>query len=135
MFFADMAPLAVLVLVPGLAWLALAGLAVPAALLERRGFRASLAQGIELGRADFAHALGSLAALVVVYGLSATALVQLLRAQGNQAERIALFLSDVVLSPLVFLGGALLYFDQAARLSARTQAVTIPADGHLPPRE
>jgi hypothetical protein len=133
--FVPFPPLALLFLLPGLAWLALAGLAVPAALLERRGFRAALGRGIDLGRVDFVHALGSLAALVVVYGLSATALVQLLRAQGDQAERVALFLSDVVLSPLVFLGAALLYFDQEARLSARVAGGTMRADGRLPRRE
>jgi hypothetical protein len=130
--FVPFPPLALLFLLPGLAWLALAGLAVPAALHERRGFRAALGRGIDLGRADFVHALGGLAALVVVYGISATALVQLLRAQGDQAERVALFLSDVVLSPLVFLGAALLYFDQEARLSARVAAGTMRADGRLP---
>jgi hypothetical protein len=31
--------------------------------------------------------------------------------------RLAVFLADLVVSPLLFLGGALLYFDQAARVS------------------
>src|SRR5438093_9600926 len=46
-----------------LAWLALVGLAVPAALVERRGFTDAMRRGIELARADYVHALGSLATL------------------------------------------------------------------------
>jgi hypothetical protein len=42
--------------------------------------------------------------------------VLLLRGQGDQTERIALFLGDLVLSPLLFVGSALLYVDQSARL-------------------
>lgn len=103
-------------LLPGLAWLALVGLAVPAALLERRGFTAALRRGAELGRADYVHALGGLAALVIVYGVASNALVVLLRTQSDQAARGALFLADIVLSPLVFLGAGLLYFDQASRV-------------------
>lgn len=102
--------------VPGLAWFALLGLGVPAALLERRSFRESFRRGSELGRADYVHALGGLSALVVVYAIASTALALLLRSQSDQAERVALLLADVVLSPLVFLGSALLYFDQAARV-------------------
>ena len=47
----------------------------------------------------------------------------LLRSLGDQTERIALFLSDLVLSPLVFLGAALLYYDQDARLSRADSSV------------
>ena len=114
--FAPFPVLEALYLLPGLAWLAFFGLAVPAALHERLGLRDALRRGLELARADYVHALGGLAALTLVYGISATALVALLRTQGAQAARIALLLADVVLSPLVFLGGALLYFDQAARV-------------------
>src|SRR5581483_8870643 len=53
-------------ILPGLAWLAFIGLAVPAAMLEPLRFRAALVRGRELGTADFGHALGSLAALVLV---------------------------------------------------------------------
>ena len=122
--FAPFPVLEALYLLPGLAWLAFFGLSVPAALHERLGVRDALRRGLELARGDYVHALGGLAALTIVYGISATALVALLRTQGNQAARIALLLSDVVLSPLVFLGAALLYFDQAARVvdSARPRS-------------
>jgi hypothetical protein len=104
---------------PGLAWLALFGLAVPAAVLERLGLRAALRRGFELGRADFTHALGALAALTLVYVLTRVMLILLLRGTGDQTIRAAVFLADLVLSPLLFVGAALLYTDQAARLERR----------------
>ena len=100
----------------GLAWLALVGLAVPAAVIERAPFRQALRRGVRLAQADFVHALGSLATLALVYFLTSVTLTVLLRAQGEQTERVALFLADLVLSPILFLGAALLYFDQAARV-------------------
>jgi hypothetical protein len=100
---------------PALAWLAFIGLAVPAAMVERLGFRDALERGRRLGTADYGHALGSLAALVVVVGIASNTLSALLHTQGDNGQRVAVFLSDLVLSPLLFLGGALLYVDQAAR--------------------
>jgi hypothetical protein len=99
----------------GVAWLAFIGLAVPVAMVERLGFRGALERGRRLGTADYVHALGSLAALVFVVGIAANTLSALLHTQGDNGQRVAVFLSDVVLSPLLFLGGALLYVDQAAR--------------------
>jgi hypothetical protein len=100
---------------PALAWLALMGLAVPAAMVERLRFRHALFRGRQLGTVDFVHAFGSLAALVVVVGVAANTLSALLHTQGDNGQRVAVFLSDLVLSPLLFLGGALLYVDQRAR--------------------
>jgi hypothetical protein len=104
-----------LYLIPGLAWFAFIGLAVPAAMVAGTGFRDSLIRGRQLGVADYAHALGSLCALVVVVGVAANVLGGLLRSQSDTGLRIAVFLSDLVLSPLLYLGSALLYLDQAAR--------------------
>ena len=56
-----------LYVLPALAWLALFGLAVPAAAHERLGFRDALARGRRLAAADYVHALGSLCALAIVY--------------------------------------------------------------------
>ncbi len=111
-------PLRALYLLPGLAWFAFIGLAVPAALNEGRGFRGSLARGRVLGSADYVHALGSLASLVLVVGVADNTLIALLHTQSGTSARIALLLSDVVLSPLLYLGGALLYVDQAARVGS-----------------
>jgi hypothetical protein len=101
---------------PALAWLALFGLAVPAAAYERLGFRDALARGRRLGRADYVHALGSLCALGIGYFITRAMLFLLLRSQGDATERVAAFLGDLVISPLIFIGSALLYFDQAARV-------------------
>jgi hypothetical protein len=103
----------------GVAWVAFVGLSVPVALIERAGLRESLRRGMRLARVDYVHALGSLAALAIVYFLTSVMLGVLLRSQGDQTERIALFLADLVLAPILFLGAALLYYDQAARLEAR----------------
>ena len=116
-----------LFVLPGIAWLALFGLGVPAAMVERLGFREALTRGRRLGLADYAHALGSLAALVFVVGASDSVLSALLHTQGSNGQRVALFLSDLVLGPLLFLGGALLYLDQAARGVGSRRADLHPA--------
>jgi hypothetical protein len=105
-------------ILPSLAWLALFGLAVPAAMIERTGFRDSLARARRLALADFVHALGSLCALVLVFAVTALMLGVLLHDQGANAVRLASFLAVLVLSPMLYLGATLLYFDQAARLGS-----------------
>jgi hypothetical protein len=105
-----------LYLLPGIALFGLLGLAVPAAVQEGLGVRAALRRGYELGRADLVHAIGGLATLALVYGISRYALLVLLHTQGNQTQKVAIVLADLVLSPLLFLGAALLYVDQAARV-------------------
>jgi hypothetical protein len=98
------------------AYLALVGLVVPVAVIERRGVLDAFRRAGELARADYVHALGSLAALAVVFFLGRLGLVGLLRGQADNTVRIAVFLADLVLAPLLFLGAALVYFDQAARV-------------------
>jgi len=136
------APVPILVRVfvlPGVAWLALFGLAVPAAMVERLRFRAALERGRRLAGADYVHALGSLSALVIVVGVSELTLIALLRSQGDTGQRIAHLLADLALSPLLYLGGAMLYLDQAARVGSRrpkprrtTQGRRRDADLHPP---
>ena len=109
-----------IVVLPGfdlvtLAYFALVGLGVPAALVERRGFRDALRRGAELARADYVHVLGSLATLVITTFLTGLVLFFLLNDIGDQAIRIAAFLAFLVLAPLFLLGAALLYVDQSAR--------------------
>lgn len=104
---------------PAIAWFAVIGLAVPAAAAERLGLRDALARGRRLGTADYVHSLGSMAALVIVVGVSADVLSALLHTQGDNGQRVAVFMSDLVLSPLLFIGGVLLYTDQAARIGSR----------------
>jgi hypothetical protein len=114
-------------ILPGLAWFAFIGLAVPVAMVEGSRFRESLVRGRRLALADYAHALGSLCALVIVVGVAEVALEHLLRSQSDTGLRAALALSDVVLSPLLYVGSALLYLDQTARLISRRDADLHPA--------
>jgi hypothetical protein len=103
------------------AWLALLGLAVPAAVAEGTTVAQSLKRGLELGRADYVHAAGSLATLVVLFFLTRFGLALLLQSQADNTVRTAIFLSDAVLAPLLFIGGAILYVDQDARLRSRRE--------------
>jgi hypothetical protein len=108
-----------LFILPGVLWLAFVGLVVPAVINERLGFRAGFIRARELSLADFGHAAGSLATLAIVFFLTRFSLFFLLRSQGDLVDRIAALLADLVLSPLLFLGGALLYLDQRARVGRR----------------
>jgi hypothetical protein len=116
--------LLVLYILPAIAWLALFGLGVPAAVAERLPFRRAFARGRRLGAADYVHALGSLATLVLLFGLTRTMLGFVLRDFGDQALRAAFLLADLVISPILFVGGALLYHDQAARARLRSAPTT-----------
>ena len=114
--FVPAAFLSLLFVLPAIAWLALVGLVVPVLVLERPGVRPAFRRAIQLARADYPHALGSLATLVILFGLVKLTLALLLRDLGDSGERAALGLADLVVSPLLFLGAALLYVDQAARV-------------------
>ena len=122
-----------LFILPGVAWFALIGLAVPAAMIEGLRFRAALVRGRTLAVADYAHALGSLAALVVVVGVAATTLSALLHSQGDNGQRIAVVISDLVLSPMLFIGAALLYLDQSARVGSDASDRRRRRDAHFHP--
>ena len=100
------------------AWLALVGLVVPVVMIEDSTAGAALRRAVELCRADYVHALGS---LVIVFVLSRVALAFLLREQADNTIRAAVFVADVIVSPLLFLGAALLYFDQSARVSRTSE--------------
>jgi amino acid transporter len=105
-------------ILPAVAWLGFLGLSVPAALLERRNLLDSVRRGFALARADPVHAVGSLATLVIVSFLTATVLFVLLRGVSRIALASSAFVSLVFISPILFLGAGLLYFDQAARLES-----------------
>jgi len=113
------APVPFLVLafvLPGLAWLAAVGLVVPVLVVEDLPVRRVVARALQLARADFVHALGGLATLAIVVFLTQTVLAFLLRGAGGAAVSVAFFLANVVVSPLLFVGAALLYLDQSARV-------------------
>ena len=98
-----------------IAYLGLVGLVVPVAVIEGKRLMPALRRAGELGRADYVHSVGSLATLVIVYYLTRNVLLTLLHGQADNTIRIAAFLADAVLAPLMVAGGALLYVDQEAR--------------------
>ena len=100
----------------GVAWLGVLGWVVPVALHEGRGAGASLLRAVQLARADLVHAIGSIAALVLVFGLTRNALAWLLREQAENTVRASVFLADLVISPIVYLGAAIVYRDLVARV-------------------
>ena len=108
--------LVVLFVLPGLVWLAAFGLAVPVVIVEDLAPRAAFGRARQLSRAGFVHVLGSLATLAIVAILTQGMLVFLLRGTGNATLTTASFLAVVVVSPLLFIGTALLYVDQSARV-------------------
>lgn len=117
-------PVPVLVAVfilPGLVWLSLFGLAVPAVLVEGLGVRAAFRRGFALARVDFVHVLGGLATLALVAIISQFSLYFVLREYADNTRMIAAALAALVVSPVVFLGSALVYVDQEARLGSREE--------------
>lgn len=116
-------PLLVTILIlPAVVWLALLGMSVPAAVIEGSGVRESIRRGFALARADFVHAAGALATLVLLVVLTHLVLFQALHGISDTAALVAAFLASVVISPLLFIGSALLYFDQNARAEVKSKS-------------
>jgi hypothetical protein len=101
---------------PALAWLAAFGLVVPVLVVEELGLREAFGRAWRLARADYVHALGSLATLAIVVLLTQSVLAFVIRGAANEALVTAFALANVVISPLLFIGAALLYVDQEARV-------------------
>ena len=97
-------------------WLGIAGHAVPAVMAERIGLVAALRRTVQLGRADYIHAAGSFATLALLFGLTRLALGLLLSSQADATVRVSIFLADLVISPLLYLGAAIVYVDLVARV-------------------
>ena len=97
-------------------WLGLAGHAVPVVMAERLAPSAALRRTIVLGRADYVHAAGSFATLAILFAITRYTLGLLLSSQADTAVRVAIFLADLVISPLLFLGAAIVYVDLVARV-------------------
>jgi hypothetical protein len=108
-FFAWFALVAIL-------WLGLAGHAVPSVMAERIGPAAALRRTFQLGRADYVHGAGSFATLALLFGLTRLALGLLLSSQADATVRVSIFLADLVVSPLLYLGAAIVYVDLVARV-------------------
>jgi hypothetical protein len=118
--------LAQLLVLPAVLYLAFFGWVVPAALIERLGFGTSFRRSAQLARVDFVHAAGGLATLVIVFYVVRLMLAFLLRSGGEATERAAALLSDLVLSPMLFVGAAVLYLDQAARFQVKSSKLEAP---------
>ena len=76
---------------------------------------------LEVGEGELVGLLGPNGAgkstlVKIAVGLAGNTLGVLLHTQGDSSARVALGLADLVLSPLLFVGAALLYADQAARV-------------------
>jgi hypothetical protein len=110
-------------LVIGALWLALVGFSIPVALLERDPevtnpfdrIAYSFLRSIRLARAEYLHALGVIAALLMIYLLIGIVLGVALVGFADNGEVIAAALVQVVLAPFFFLGLSILYFEQRAR--------------------
>jgi hypothetical protein len=104
-------------------WLGLTVFAVPAAMVEQT--RASggpfqiltyaLERTLALAKVDYLHAVGVVAALLIVNVLFGILLAGLLIGFADNTTRIAIALVQVVLAPFFFLGLSVLYFEQRAR--------------------
>lgn len=109
--------------VVGALWIALMGFSIPAAMLERDPevrntfdrIAHSLLRSIQLARAEYLHALGVVAALVMIYLVLGIALGAGLVGFADNGRVIAAALVQVVLAPFFFLGLSVLYFEQRAR--------------------
>ncbi|HJU47291.1 MAG TPA: hypothetical protein VJ689_04100 [Gaiellaceae bacterium] len=100
------------------AWLGVAGWVVPIAVIERRRPRDAIRRSLEVARADLVHALGGLATLAILFGVTRLAMGFVLRSQADNTIRTSIFLADLVVSPLLYLGGALIFIDLAARVGS-----------------
>jgi hypothetical protein len=118
--------LATLLLLPAVAWFAFFGLAVPVIVVEGLGLTEALRRAVQLARADYVHALGSLAAAAIVVFVSAGVLQFLLVQFSETASGVAAFIAILLLSPLLLFAAAHLYYDQAARAAPVREGLTSP---------
>ena len=115
MAFAPVPFLVLAYIVPGVLWLTALAMLVPVLVVESVSAREAVSRAWQLARADFVHQAGSLVTLGVVVLLTQGVLAFVLRSFGDAVIWVAYFLASVVVSPLLFIGAALLYIDQTAR--------------------
>lgn len=104
-------------------WVALMGFSIPVAVLERDPdvtnafdrIAFSLLRSLRLARAEYLHALGVVAALIIAYLVLGIGLAVGLVGFADNGRVIAAALVQVVLAPFFFLGLSVLYFEQRAR--------------------
>jgi hypothetical protein len=113
----------VILVIFAVAWLALVGFSIPVTVAEGPADDGSpfariafaLNRSIELARAEYFHAAGVIAALVVIYVFVGIVLAGALTGFAENSRLAAVTLVQVVLAPFFFLGLAVLYFEQRAR--------------------
>ena len=102
-------------LIPAILWLGLVGMIVPALVIEDLTPRAAVSRGLSLNAVDGMHAFGSVATLLILTLLVSVVMSLLIRTGSGQTVRLAVTLARIVVTPVLFIGLALLYYDQAAR--------------------
>lgn len=110
-------------LVIGGLWLALMGFSIPVAMLERDPavknsfdrIAHSLLRSLRLARAEYLHALGVIAALIMINVVFGFALGVALVGFAENGAVVAAVLVRIVIAPVFFLGLSVLYFEQRAR--------------------
>lgn len=114
------------------AWLGLWAFAIPAAMVEtpeRPSMPGRIShaarRSLQLARAEYLHACGVAALLVVITLLVGIVLAVLLSSFADNSQQAAVAISQVVLSPFFFIGLTVLYFEQQARAAT----VARSADG------
>ena len=75
----------------------------------------SLLRSIRLARVEYLHALGVVAALIIVYLVLGIVLAVGLVGFADNGQVIATALIQVVLAPFFFIGLSVLYYEQQAR--------------------
>ena len=111
-----------LLLVFSALWLGLTSFAIPAAMVERPsdgGFAGRLTYALRrtttLARAEYWHAVGIAAALIIIYVLLGIVLAIAIRGASGLDQRWSLAAAQVPLAPFFFIGLSVLYFEQRAR--------------------
>ena len=118
-----------LLLVFSALWLGLTSFAIPAAMVERAAdgsFPGRLAYVLRrtttLARAEYWHAVGIAAALIVIYVLVGIVLAIAIGGASGLDQRWSLAAAQVPLAPFFFIGLCVLYFEQRARAGDGVQA-------------
>ena len=110
-------------------WLALTSFSVPIIMREQRegrrvglhGMLVALKRSMTMSQTAFLHALAVVLILYVVTVLITSLLAGALGNFGDQTELAAFVISRAVLVPIVFIGLAVLYFDQRTRMFGATE--------------
>ena len=102
-------------------WLGIMGFAIPVAVTEEPtgGFAqrvaGSLRRSFAIGRAAYLHAVGVVAAFVIVYGILGRVLIGALGGFADNGVVAAVLITEGFLLPFLFLGLAVLFFEQRSR--------------------